>query len=498
MDQQAVASESPCSRPSLKVAIVGGGITGACAASALLRPRRDGTSHNIQVDLFDQGRRGPGGRASHRRAEYRTSGNKTASTLRFDHGCQFFRADTPRFQVHVSEWMERGFVKKWDGTFAADTEDHEDSADRGFFGMPSSPPFYAGSDGINSVVEGVLDMCCLDNSRHALRISRGTRVATMERNKNTGKWSLYGTSGEIAYHDTPEKKVAATSSSERQQLGRSPEHEYDVVILTDVSSSFGSWHRASAGVPESFASKVRERCGARVPLFTAMVAFESKLNVPFDAVSFVKNDTIWFAARSSSKPGLGSAGDDKDDDGQETCDCWTIVSTPEYALAKIEETPMQDIKTGSFIPQSPSYLVSVPGRDLEEAFRHELLNPDGVLGREGTLAKDATPKTVYLDAQRWGSALPCHRSLDSESSTRRVISGVPYDGQRMPLAPTKVDREEAGDDGANFLADDELGLIQAGDMVSVYTPGFEGAALSGVDAAEHVLRLLVPPTGDIN
>ena len=496
MDQQAVATESPCSRPSLKVAIVGGGITGACAASTLLRPRRDGTSHahNIQVDLFDQGRRGPGGRASHRRTEHSTSSNKTASTLRFDHGCQFFRADTPRFQVHVSEWMERGFVKKWDGTFAADTEDHDDSADRGFFGMPSSPPFYVGSDGINSVVEGVLDMCCLDNSHHALRINRGMRVATMERNKNTGKWSLYGTSGEIAYHDTPEEKVAATSSSERQRLGRSPEHEYDVVILTDVSSSFGSWHRASAGVPESFASKVRERCGARVPLFTAMVAFESKLNVPFDAVSFVKNDTIWFADRSSSKPGLGSAGDDKDDDGQETCDCWTIVSTPEYALAKIEETPMQDIKTGAFIPQSPSYLVSVPGRDLEEAFRYELLNPDGMLGREGALAKDAIPKTVYLDAQRWGSALPCHRSLNSESSTRRVISGVPYDGQRMPLAPTKVDREEAGDDGANFLADDELGLIQAGDMVSVYTPGFEGAALSGMDAAEHVLSLLLPPT----
>ena len=159
---------------------------------------------------------------------------------------------------------------------------------------------------------------------------------------------------------------------------------------------------------------------------------------------------------------------------------------------------MQDTKTGAFIPQSPSYLISVPGRDLEEAFRHELLNPDGVLGREGTLAKDAIPKTVYLDAQRWGSALPCHRSLNSESSTRRVISGVPYDGQRMPLAPTKVDRAEAGDDGANFLADDELGLIQAGDMVSVYTPGFEGAALSGMDAAEHVLSLLVPPTGDIN
>ena len=63
----------------------------------------------------------------------------------------------------------------------------------------------------------------------------------------------------------------------------------------------------------------------------------------------------------------------------------------------------------------------------------------------------------------------------------------------MSLAPTRVE-ERIGrgddDDGANFLADDDLGLIQAGDMVSIYTPGFEGAALSGIDAAEHVLSSL--------
>ena len=61
------------------------------------------------------------------------------------------------------------------------------------------------------------------------------------------------------------------------------------------------------------------------------------------------------------------------------------------------------------------------------------------------------------------------------------------------MAPTKIE-ERIGrggdDDGANFLAEDDLGLIQAGDMVSIYTPGFEGAALSGMDAAEHVLNSL--------
>ena len=63
---------------------------------------------------------------------------------------------------------------------------------------------------------------------------------------------------------------------------------------------------------------------------------------------------------------------------------------------------------------------------------------------------------------------------------------MPYDGRRGALAPTQ--REKLDQD--NFLADDELGLIQAGDMVSVYTPGFEAAALSGIDAAEHALQKL--------
>eukprot|EP00965_Chrysotila_dentata_P105707 3491707-Pleurochrysis_carterae.AAC.2 len=43
---------------SVRVAVVGGGICGASAAAAL--------AGNLTVTLFDQGRRGPGGRASHR------------------------------------------------------------------------------------------------------------------------------------------------------------------------------------------------------------------------------------------------------------------------------------------------------------------------------------------------------------------------------------------------------------------------------------------------
>ena len=40
----------------------------------------------------------------------------------------------------------------------------------------------------------------------------------------------------------------------------------------------------------------------------------------------------------------------------------------------------------------------------------------------------------------------------------------------------------------DFLADETLGLYYAGDFCSKRNPGFEAAALSGLDVAEHMLR----------
>jgi len=37
--------------------------------------------------------------------------------LRFDHGCQFFRADTPLFGGMVKNWLEKGWIREWKGPF---------------------------------------------------------------------------------------------------------------------------------------------------------------------------------------------------------------------------------------------------------------------------------------------------------------------------------------------------------------------------------------------
>ena len=465
---------------SFNVAIIGGGITGSCAARSLLQPsKRAKCEVNVKIDLFDQGRRGVGGRSSDRVGYSKEGRDPLSANMRWDHGCQFFRADTDRFKSLVNELIAEGIVKEWTGDFRST---FKGSGSNDFFGLPSSPPFYVGSDGMQSVSKGILDKLvqrsilknegngkksnCSKLYSNELNLFTGTRVASMER--SNGKWKLWGNSGNEAVHDTPEKEVQ--QSNERLMLGEGK--GYDAIILTDVSSSFGKWHRASAGVPECFAYRVRERTGARTPLFSAMIAFESKSDIPFDAATF-DNDILWFASKTNSKPGM-----------RDLKECWTLVSTPSYAIKKIEETPMQDQETGEFIPQTKEYLTTVPGPDLIAAFYKDLTSKNGILGNDSL---SFVPRIIHIDAQRWGSAIPCPRHLDEHSGTRKVICGVPYESGRSALAPTKEEkcRNEAD---RTFLVDVYLMLLQAGDMISTFTPGFESAAISGIDAAVFCLE----------
>ena len=85
----------------LDVAIVGAGLGGIACARALVQQGRS-------VVVFDKGRK-PGGRLSSRRASEST----------FDHGAPLFTAMTPSFREVVEGWTEAGFVRPWQGRFAA-------------------------------------------------------------------------------------------------------------------------------------------------------------------------------------------------------------------------------------------------------------------------------------------------------------------------------------------------------------------------------------------
>jgi predicted NAD/FAD-dependent oxidoreductase len=84
-----------------RIAVVGAGIAGLCAA------RRLASGEAVPV-LFDKARSG-GGRTSTRRAQ----------GLAFDHGAQYFTCRDPAFAKLVSDWLHRGIVAPWDAPVVA-------------------------------------------------------------------------------------------------------------------------------------------------------------------------------------------------------------------------------------------------------------------------------------------------------------------------------------------------------------------------------------------
>jgi predicted NAD/FAD-dependent oxidoreductase len=138
--------------PQFNVAIVGCGITGAVLAHTLAQ-----SNANVKVHVYDQGRSGPGGRASHRVQD---------GIYHFDHGCQFFRADTDQFKQTISDWLDKQWVSEWKGSFKGDGD---------FFGCPSQPPFYVGAGGMSAIPVALARGRYECNSRSSGRCSRGHR-----------------------------------------------------------------------------------------------------------------------------------------------------------------------------------------------------------------------------------------------------------------------------------------------------------------------------------
>ncbi|NJN48096.1 MAG: FAD-dependent oxidoreductase [Candidatus Competibacteraceae bacterium] len=93
-----VQNETPVE---LRVAIIGAGIAGLCAARIL-----HDQGHIVQV--FEKAR-GPGGRTATRRS----------GGYAFDHGAQYFTVKDPRFDCQVESWLDAGIVQPWQGPIAA-------------------------------------------------------------------------------------------------------------------------------------------------------------------------------------------------------------------------------------------------------------------------------------------------------------------------------------------------------------------------------------------
>ena len=115
------------------------------------------------------------------------------------------------------------------------------------FGMPTKGPFYVAAGGMHNLPLHLAEAAKNTEGKNiVINIHPATRVSKLV--SKLGKWHLEGVGGQAAFHDT------------KESIAKHPTHNflndiegYDLVVLTDISStSFDSWHRASAGVPDSF------------------------------------------------------------------------------------------------------------------------------------------------------------------------------------------------------------------------------------------------------
>lgn len=574
---------------------MGGGITGACAAAELSKyfdriykqqnndiddndnDDGNGPSHPLcdndgagvgcggEVVVFDQGRRGPGGRASHRSVDVATgfvlpddeeflpplsgsgessvddthdgptsttstpsSSSSPTTSLQFDHGCQFLRADTSTMKNLVQDWLARGWVAPWRARIGCltlreeeevkddGTEHCDDPPPTDFFGVPSNPAdVYIGVGGMHLLPRRILNA-----NKNNVVVRRGTRVRNVRWDPSNNKWGLDTVVGDAAYHDTKEKveekedgpsTTTTTIAGTMKKDIEDPvyEKDFDAVIFTDISSSSDAWHRASAGIPDLFRQQLPMTDKVRIPLFSCMIALSYPIaqDLPFDAFTVTShtkcvrpwsetNNGLWFAAVSHSKPGFPPKKQSNTEcDVGSWSECWTLISTPSFAVQEIKDTTMRDPMSGTFKPQEDSYLNSVPGPALAKSFfdtirpylidkkvKPETANSNNIHTANGRhVSSVVLPEVTYLQAQRWGSGLPLPRSY---AGTIHEICGTEY--ASTLLSSLVFPRPETMTE-PDYVFDDDLGLYYAGDFTSHRNPGFEAAALSGLDVANHII-----------
>jgi renalase len=243
-------------------AIIGAGISGLACAERL-------TALGYQVTLFDKGR-GAGGRMSTRRVM------TEAGEVAFDHGAQFLTARDPAFLKLTEKLAHEGILRPWTHVVRLEKDGSTQPLSRDIL--------YVGVPGMNSVVRALAD----GHLTHW-----GTRVTRLDRAETSG-WDLY---------------------AEATLLGR-----FDIVVIAVPAEQVGD---LLAQVQPAFAeqaSRVRSD-----PCWTAMLAFDQAIALPWAACEPIGHDVLGFVSHNSSKPGRGPIS------------ALVVQATPHWSQAHLED-----------------------------------------------------------------------------------------------------------------------------------------------------------------
>ncbi|MGB5694599.1 MAG: FAD-dependent oxidoreductase [Polyangiales bacterium] len=248
----------------VRVAVIGAGISGLACAGAL-------GERGFDVRVFDKGR-APGGRTSTRRAEI------GGAEVGFDHGAQYFTVREPEFCALAAKWEKTGVVSRWDGRIVA-------IENSGAFEPSSVKTRFVGTPTMSALCKHLAadqDVRCGVTVGSVVRCPRGVEL-----------FDLHGGS-----------------------LGA-----YDYVVCS-----------APPAQTESLLSELAPELAARAatvrmkPCWAVMVAFDLKIDVPFDG-AFINLGPLSWIARTSSKPGR-----------TQTPDRWVLHASADWSADQLEET----------------------------------------------------------------------------------------------------------------------------------------------------------------
>jgi renalase len=235
----------------MKIAIIGAGISGVCAANLLVK-------QGFEVDVFEKSR-GLGGRLTTKRLDW----------AHIDIGAQYFTARDPRFIQQVEAWQNQQAAAVWN------FQPH--SLKGGQLSLSEDETMrYVGTPRMNSIVHEM---------SKGVSIKLGTRINTISLNESLPahqRWRLIDENGQ-EYIDYDWLIVSAPADQARYLLEHSP---------TDLSS-----------IARQIPNNAHRPCWS-VGLTT--VGF-----VPENIQGIFGDDVIAWVSRQSAKPGRPSlSGDD--------------------------------------------------------------------------------------------------------------------------------------------------------------------------------------------
>ncbi|KAK7337918.1 hypothetical protein VNO77_18509 [Canavalia gladiata] len=280
--QEQVTFTAPLSDDPL-VAIIGGGISGLICALFLEK-------RGVRSTVFDTGIHGVGGRMGTRVID--------PHSLVFDHAAQFFTVNDSRFAQLVNAWMDKGFVREWQGTIG---ELHSGAH---FLPFLPSPPKYIATNGMRSLADSLLSQTRMVN------VVRPCWISKLE--PFNGMWHL-------------------------SENGK-PCGNFDAIVIAH-NGKCANRLLMTSGLPLIAKQMKRLELSS---IWALLAAFEDPLpfpgstEVPFEG-AFVRGvDSVSWMANNTKKLLTSQSGGPH---------CWTFLSTAAYA--KQNKVPQENIPTAT-------------------------------------------------------------------------------------------------------------------------------------------------------